>query len=634
MTVLQHNLSGQVMTFLLVATDHLTGATGQSPTVRFSKNGATAFSTATQAVTEMQYGWYKLTLSTNNVDTEGELAVHATATKADDMDEKHQVTAALPANVLEWATATLVSPNTSGVPVVDLIRVHGTLATTAAAHFGVNVYSWATATGFATSAAPGIPKVDLISVLGTTATTGAAMLGVNVYSWATATGFVTSNAPGIPKTDLIAVLGTTATTGAALLGVNVYSWATATGAVPAPNQPGRPLVDLTHIHGATATTGTAHIGVNVVSMATDSIVANTLATSGVDKIADQVWDELAAGHTATTSFGAIVQALSSGSDPWATAIPGAYTATQAGGIVGNFLDVAVSSRSTATQGPTAAVIADAVWDELATGHTATDTFGGILQNITGGGATASDIWTTQLPGAYATGSAGSILGRIPDVAVGSSGGLPFLGTNTARLTLARGMTISNSVDLYNLLISATGGAGEAIIISADGTGTHAVQINSSGSGSAGIRIDSDGGADGFRIDVTGSGHGIEITTDSSTAIQLSNGAGTGISGEFTGNIVGNVTGSVDSVTDPVTLTATERVEVADALLDRNMSSGTDSGSATVRTVRQALRFLRNKWSLATTGALTVYKEDDATSSWTATATGDSAATPVTGIDPA
>lgn len=71
-------------------------------------------------------------------------------------------------------------------------------------------------------------------------------------------------------------------------------------------------------------------------------------------------------------------------------------------------------------------------------------------------------------------------------------------------------------------------------------------------------------------------------------------------------------------------------EIADGLLDRDMSTGTDSGSPTVRTVRQALRAIRNKSSVAA-GTLTVTKEDDTTASWTAAVTG----TPtVTAIDPA
>lgn len=73
--------------------------------------------------------------------------------------------------------------------------------------------------------------------------------------------------------------------------------------------------------------------------------------------------------------------------------------------------------------------------------------------------------------------------------------------------------------------------------------------------------------------------------------------------------------------------------IADAFLDRNMATGTDSGTNTtsVRTPRQALRALRNKVNIAG-GTATVTKEDDTTTSWTAavsTAAGD----PISGVDP-
>jgi hypothetical protein len=110
------------------------------------------------------------------------------------------------------------------------------------------------------------------------------------------------------------------------------------------------------------------------------------------------------------------------------------------------------------------------------------------------------------------------------------------------------------------------------------------------------------------------------------------GSVTGSVGSVTGNVGGNVVGSVGSVTAAVALTSAERNSVADALLDRNMATGTDSGSPSVRTVRQALRFLRNKWTIAA-GTLTVTKEDDTTSSWTAAIT-TTAGNPVSGSDPA
>jgi len=77
---------------------------------------------------------------------------------------------------------------------------------------------------------------------------------------------------------------------------------------------------------------------------------------------------------------------------------------------------------------------------------------------------------------------------------------------------------------------------------------------------------------------------------------------------------------------------TERNAIADAVLDRNMATGTDSGSTTVRTVRQALRFLRNKWTL-TSGTLSVKKEDDSTESWDATVGTTASGTPIISVDP-
>lgn len=68
---------------------------------------------------------------------------------------------------------------------------------------------------------------------------------------------------------------------------------------------------------------------------------------------------------------------------------------------------------------------------------------------------------------------------------------------------------------------------------------------------------------------------------------------------------------------------------ADALLKRDWSSVTGEAA---RSVLNALRFLRNKWSLSGT-TLTVTKEDDATSAWTATVTTSDSADPVTGSDP-
>lgn len=67
---------------------------------------------------------------------------------------------------------------------------------------------------------------------------------------------------------------------------------------------------------------------------------------------------------------------------------------------------------------------------------------------------------------------------------------------------------------------------------------------------------------------------------------------------------------------------------ADALLKRDWTSVTGEAS---RSVLNALRFLRNKWSIIS-GTLTVTKEDDTTSAWTGAVT-TNPSDPVDSIDP-
>ena len=77
--------------FVLVSsTDDKTAATGKMPTVTLSKNGG-AFAAATNAVSEVGLGFYKVTLTATETNTAGPLAVVATATGCDDWRDIHQV---------------------------------------------------------------------------------------------------------------------------------------------------------------------------------------------------------------------------------------------------------------------------------------------------------------------------------------------------------------------------------------------------------------------------------------------------------------------------------------------------------------------------------------------------------------
>jgi hypothetical protein len=72
-------------------------------------------------------------------------------------------------------------------------------------------------------------------------------------------------------------------------------------------------------------------------------------------------------------------------------------------------------------------------------------------------------------------------------------------------------------------------------------------------------------------------------------------------------------------------------EIADKYLGRNLAGGSDGG----RTVRDALRTLRNKVVVDTVAkTITVYEENDITVAWTGVLTTLAGAEPITGVDPA
>lgn len=107
--------------------------------------------------------------------------------------------------------------------------------------------------------------------------------------------------------------------------------------------------------------------------------------------------------------------------------------------------------------------------------------------------------------------------------------------------------------------------------------------------------------------------------------------GTGYAG--TNNTIPTVTTVNGIAANAITAAATAAdfgTEVADALLKRDMSAVTGEAA---RSPLNALRFMRNKWSIGGT-TLTVTKEDDTTAAWTSTLTGTAGADPITASDPA
>jgi hypothetical protein len=71
--------------FLTLSSDHISPATGKSPTVTISKAGG-AFGSPSGAVSEIANGWYKVAGNATDTNTLGPLALHATEASSDNCD--------------------------------------------------------------------------------------------------------------------------------------------------------------------------------------------------------------------------------------------------------------------------------------------------------------------------------------------------------------------------------------------------------------------------------------------------------------------------------------------------------------------------------------------------------------------
>ena len=219
--------------------------------------------------------------------------------------------------------------------------------------------------------------------------------------------------------------------------------------------------------------------------------------------------------------------------------------------------------------PTAAQIADAVWDEILSGHAVAGSTG---EALSAAGA-SGDPWITALPGSYSAGQAGYIIGTNLDATVSS------------RATQASVDTVDDFLDTEIAAIKAK----------TDNLPSDPADASDVAASFSAVNAKLDTIDDFLDTEVAA----IKAKTDNLPA-----------SPAATGDIP----------------TATQN---ADALLNRDMSAVSDTNA---RSPLNALRFIRNKWSIAGT-TLTVTKEDDATSAWTATVTAAPGADPISGNDP-
>jgi hypothetical protein len=106
--LIQNGTTPTILFLMVDATDGETAELGLSPTVEISKNGG-AFAATTNSAVEISDGWYAVTLTADETDTDGVLAIRATAAGADEWRDYHQVYSNLSA-IVTGASVTVTGP--------------------------------------------------------------------------------------------------------------------------------------------------------------------------------------------------------------------------------------------------------------------------------------------------------------------------------------------------------------------------------------------------------------------------------------------------------------------------------------------------------------------------------------------
>jgi hypothetical protein len=139
--VQQSTANDPLFFFLVLSSDHISPATGKTPTVTISKNGA-AFATPTGAVSEIANGWYQVAGNATDTNTLGDILLHATEATSDNSDlVAAQVVAFNPrnanlglsnvsANVAQWNGTNVSAPATAGIPDVNVKNYNNQTAAT------------------------------------------------------------------------------------------------------------------------------------------------------------------------------------------------------------------------------------------------------------------------------------------------------------------------------------------------------------------------------------------------------------------------------------------------------------------------------------------------------------------------
>lgn len=240
-----------------------------------------------------------------------------------------------------------------------------------------------------------------------------------------------------------------------------------------------------------------------------------------------------------------------------------------------------------------------------TGDVGGKILGGGSGTITGTGVRAVDASGNAIATASALDTAQTSIDRVANSLIPYSNTVSASGVTTTTRVYVGGPTSNWSEFLGCIIVIPllNGASARLDAVGSDGNGTY-LDVSPALPNSPSAAMPVYGTT--IRVPVmTASGH-VTLADGSLTAAKIASNALT--------------SGSVD---------VTFRRSLADALLTRDW---TEVPAAANRSVLNALRFLRNKWSLSGS-TLTVNQEDDATPAWTASITSTPTADPIIGSDP-
>lgn len=329
---------------------------------------------------------------------------------------------------------------------------------------GVDVEAWLQSVVLSTGGA-GKPDVNVKSfATGSPAVVDSnLLLKVDTEDWK-GTAVATPNVAGVPKVDLIDWLGTAplALSSQQVQAVVPSSTvvASVTGAVGSVtgNVGGNVVGTVASVVGNVGGNLVGSVG-SLTSTAVQNIwdaLTSALTTANsigklLAALPGSIWDVVLSGHLTAGTTGAALNAASSAGDPWATALPGAYSSGTAGNIVGNRLDVAVSTRL-APAGTLATVTnltnAPTVGDFTSTMKTSLNA--STPTAITGAvGSVTADVGITQAGADKVFGASGAALPEL-GVAAPAATPSPRSALMLIYMTLRNKLTVTSSVkSIYN-----------------------------------------------------------------------------------------------------------------------------------------------------------------------------------------